>query len=277
MKINEIFTKKIITKSNLPDVEYVINPYIGCQHACIYCYADFMKRFTGHTNEKWGEFIDVKINSAETVMEGKSFNNTILLGSVTDCYQQTEKKYQITRQLLIKLLKIQPKMEILTKSGLITRDLDLLTKFTNLRVGISISSMDLKISKKLEPFASTPSARLRVLQSLKENGIDSYLFISPIFPYITDYKVIINKVKPFVTEVCFENLNIRPNNRSNILAFIKSNRPDLIDFYSTLPANKGFWLILKNEIIEYCMKNQINYKIYFNHSTDKIKRNDRRS
>ena len=62
--IKEIFAKTIITKSKLPNSDFVINPYIGCQHACIYCYADFMKRFTGHSGEDWGDFIDVKITKS---------------------------------------------------------------------------------------------------------------------------------------------------------------------------------------------------------------------
>lgn len=104
MKVKEIEVKSVITKSNLPGIDYVINPYVGCQHACVYCYADFMKKFTGHVGEKWGEFVDVKINSVETIKKPKLENKNILISSVTDPYQPVEVKYKITREILKKLL-----------------------------------------------------------------------------------------------------------------------------------------------------------------------------
>ncbi len=119
MNINEVQIKSIITKSNLPGVDFVINPYIGCQHSCIYCYADFMKRFTGHINENWGDFVDVKVNAVETIKKPKLENKNILMSSVTDPYQPVEVKYKITQQILEKLLPFQPNLEILTKSSLV--------------------------------------------------------------------------------------------------------------------------------------------------------------
>jgi DNA repair photolyase len=85
MQIREIKAKSIIAKSNLPATEYVINPYVGCNHACLYCYARFMKRFTGHV-ENWGEFVDVKINAADLIPAetDKYKNKSIFLSSVTD-------------------------------------------------------------------------------------------------------------------------------------------------------------------------------------------------
>ena len=93
IKINEIYTKSIITKSNLPDADYVINPYVGCIHGCVYCYARFMRCFSGH-KEKWGEFIDVKINSVDIFPENhnKYLNKSIFLSSVTDPYNPIENR-----------------------------------------------------------------------------------------------------------------------------------------------------------------------------------------
>ncbi|MEI6575122.1 MAG: radical SAM protein [Bacteroidota bacterium] len=269
MKINETITNKVITKSKLPDADFVINPFVGCQHACIYCYADFMKRFTGHSGEKWGEFVDVKINAAETIKGYTHPDKTLLIGSVTDPYQQVEKKHEITRQILVELLKYQPRIEILTKSGLIIRDIEILKKFKNLRVGISLNSLDPKISRELEPFASTPSIRIRVLKELNAANIKSYLFISPIFPYITNYQDIIKNVMDFTQDISFENLNIRANNKVEICKFIEKNKPELLDFYRTLSTNKIFWKSLKSKIISYCTQNNINYKIYFDHLNEK--------
>ena len=99
MKVNEKFVKSAITKSNLPGVDFVLNPYTGCSHACVYCYADFMKRFTGHGGEEWGDFVDVKMNAPELVekdMRSIPSQSLILIGSVTDPYQSVEGEYKIT-------------------------------------------------------------------------------------------------------------------------------------------------------------------------------------
>jgi len=180
MKISEIQTKSIITKSALPDADFVINPYVGCQHACLYCYADFMRRFTGHGEDRWGEFVDVKTNAALTVPQKDFGDKTILVGSVTDPYQQSEGKYQITREILTQLLKSQPKLEMLTKSALITRDIDLLRQFRQLRVGVSLNTLDQTVARTLEPYASSPQARVNALRKLSDAGIETYLFISNI-------------------------------------------------------------------------------------------------
>lgn len=270
MNIKLINTKSIITKSKLPGADFVINPYIGCQHACIYCYADFMKRFTGHNSEKWGEFVDVKINSSETIKNPKLQNKTLLIGSVTDAYQQAEGKYKVTKSILEKLLAFDVNLEILTKSGLVLRDIELFKKFNNIKIGISLNTLDNVIARELEPFASSPTIRIKTLKKLKENGIKNYLFISPIFPELTDYKEIISNTKDFVDEYLFENLNIRANNREYIYRFIKMHRPELLDLYIEIQKNGTYWNKLENEIKEYCNKYNINYKIYFYH--EKIKK-----
>lgn len=103
MKIaeKEIITKDLLTKSNLPASDYVINPYIGCPHACKYCYARFMKRFTGHT-EEWGNFIDIK-NCDKPINLKRIYQKSVFISSVTDCYNPFEEKYQLTRKILTQL------------------------------------------------------------------------------------------------------------------------------------------------------------------------------
>src|SRR3989338_4770700 len=124
--IKEIKVKSIITRSNLPDAEFVINPYIGCLHNCLYCYARFMKRFTGHL-EPWGKFCDVKINAPDLIPQTDKYrNHSIFLSSVTDPYLPSERKYQLTRQILEKLIPLEPKLDILTKSDLVVRDVNIL-------------------------------------------------------------------------------------------------------------------------------------------------------
>ena len=225
-----------------------------------------MKRFTGHNGEKWGEFVDVKINASETINISKIPKKALILfGSVTDPYQPIESKYEITKKCLEKLLETQPKIEILTKSSLVLRDIELLKKFKNLRVGISIGIFNEKLARELEPYVASPNQRIETLKKLNEAGIQTYLFISPIFPEVSDITILLDTVKGYVDEVIFENLNIRANNRERILNFIKKNKPKLEDLYLGLSKNKMYWKDLEREIVQECGEKGIKYKIFFNH------------
>ena len=270
MEIKEKKVKSVITKSNLPDADFVLNPYIGCQHACIYCYADFMKRFTGHGGEEWGSFVDIKVNAPEAITsKSVKEDSIILIGSVTDPYQPLEAKYKVTRGCLERLLELQPRLEILTKSPLVLRDLDLLKQFKNLRVGISVGILDEDLSRKLEPYASPPKRRLETLRKLHEEGINTYLFISPIFPGITDFEELVRISRDYADKILFENLNIRANNRRRIFEFLKENKPELIPLYETIQKDNSYWNNLEVKISEYCEKANIPYKIYFHHGAQK--------
>src|SRR3972149_9738911 len=111
--IREIKAKSILTKSGIPDVDYCVNPYIGCSHGCRYCYATFMKRYSGHTQE-WGSFVDVKINAPEILRKQlkRAKRGRILISSVTDAYQPIESKYKLTRQGLEIFLNIHCPVDI---------------------------------------------------------------------------------------------------------------------------------------------------------------------
>ena len=268
MKIKEKQVKLILTKSNLPGIDFVVNPYIGCKHSCVYCYADFMKRFTGHANEKWGEFVDIKINAYEKIPLKIPKNAKILMSSVTDPYQPIEAKYEITRKCLKRLLPLQPNLEILTKSPLILRDIDLLKQFKNLKIGISIGIFNEKYAKELESCVVSPKKRLEVLKKLHKEGISTYLFVSPIFPEISNQFKIISVAKNYVNEIFFENLNIRANNRERVLNFIKKTKPNLEDLYKSLPKNRIYWDKIEKEIIKECKNNKVKYKIFFHHGKD---------
>ncbi|MDD4983994.1 MAG: radical SAM protein [Candidatus ainarchaeum sp.] len=271
MVMKEIVAKHILTKSNLPDSDFVINPYTGCTHACIYCYARFMKRFTNHP-EEWGKFIDVKINAPELVSRDmqKYKGEFITIGSVTDPYNPAERKYKITRQILEKLLPYQPEFDILTKSNLVLRDLDLLKKFKKLIVAISLSTLDPNISKQTEPFAYLPAERINILKSLHKEGIHTALFISPIFPYITDWKAVILKTKGFVDEYWFENLNLYPSIRGNILSFLESKDWGLIDKYRKIYSPiSTYWEDMEKEIKAFCKEQKVKGTVYFHHNVSK--------
>ena len=264
MVVNEITVNDYLTKSNLPDSDYVINPYVGCTHGCKYCYASFMKRFTGH-KENWGDFIDIKRCNKPIDLRKISGKN-IFLSSVTDCYNQYEKDFCITRNILEQLIDSDCNLSISTKSKLILRDIDLLKQMKNLIVCISINTLNEKFRSDMDN-ASTIKERMDTLKELHNNGIYTVLFMSPVFPYITEWKEIIDQTKDYVDEYWFENLNLRGNYKKEILDYIRTNYSDLysdyIDIY--LKKNNKYWKDLAEEINNYCNLNNINYTNYFYH------------
>ena len=264
MIIKEIQVNDYLTKSNLPASDYVINPYVGCTHGCRYCYASFMKRFTGH-EEKWGEFLDIKLCDKKIDLKKISGKN-VFLSSVTDCYNKFEEKYKITRNILEQLVDSDCYLSISTKSKLILRDIDLFKKMKNLVVCMSINSLDEKFRNDMDN-ASTIKERMESLKELHNNGIYTVLFMSPIFPFITEWKEIIEETKDYIDEYWFENLNLRGDYKKDILDYIKNNYTslytDYIDIYEN--HNNKYWQDLAKEIEDYCEKNNIKYINYFYH------------
>lgn len=264
MIIKEINVNDYLTKSNLPASDYVINPYVGCSHECKYCYASFMKRFTGHT-EDWGTFVDVKKCDKKINLKKISKKN-VFLSSVTDCYNPLEEEYKITRTILEQLVNSDCYLSISTKSKLILRDIDLLKQVKNLSVSMSINTLNEDFRKDMDN-ASTIKERLNTLKELHNNGIHTVLFMSPIFPYITEWEKIIEESKDYIDEYWFENLNLRGSYKTYILNYIKEKYPNYYDKYIDiyLKNNQDYWLNLANEINSYCNKNYINYINYFYH------------
>ena len=266
-KINEIKASSIITKSNLPDADYVINPYIGCNHSCIYCYARFMKRFTGH-KEPWGQFIDVKINAPDLIpaKTTKYKGKTIFIASVTDAYLPLERKYQLTRRILEKLIPLQPNLGIQTKSDLILRDVDLLKQFKNCEAGLTITTLELQLQREIEPFTSPPQNRIRALQGLKKSGLKTYVFIGPILPYLTDWKKIILATKRYADFYMLENLNAHGSIWDSVKKWLKEKHPALLKDYEKVYFSKNdYWDRMEAEIKKFCQQQKVEARIYFHH------------
>ncbi len=267
MKIKEIHASSIITKSNLPDADYVINPYIGCIHSCLYCYARFMKSFTGH-KEEWGRFVDVKINAPDliptktTKYKGKS----IFLASVTDAYLPLERKYLLTRKILEKLIPLQPNLGVQTKSDLVIRDIDLLKQFRNCEGGFTITTLNDNLRKEIEPLTSSVQNRIKALEELKKTGIKSYVFIGPILPFLTDWKKIILKTKHCACFYMLENLNVRGSIWDSVQKWLKEKHPELLEKYKDIYFSKSdYWNKVEKEIKQFCKEQKIDHRIYFHH------------
>jgi DNA repair photolyase len=265
IKIDIVEAKSILSKSKLPTADYVINPYVGCPHRCIYCYAEFMKRFTHH-DEPWGDFLDVKTYSRK-INPAKLAGQAIVFGSVTDVYNPFERKYRCTRGILEQLEGVKAHVDILTKSDLVLRDVDVIKKIPDVTVGISLNTLDDSIRKKTEPGAPSISRRLEALKRLHEEGISTWLFISPMFPGITDFKEIVSAARSFVDLFTFENLNLRGAYYPRVMAYIREYHPDLLPLYLEIYKDKNiqYWEIMEKEIHAWCRKEKIRYRSFFYH------------
>lgn len=258
MKIQEKEVKKIMTKTNLPVSDFAVNAYVGCYHACKYCYASFMKRFTNHP-EPWGEFIDVK--NWPAIKDREQFRGKeAFFSSVTDPYQPHEARFKRTRMILEQLQGSGIRLSISTKSDLILRDLDLIKTFPGSRVSWSINTLDEEFRKEMDRAVSI-ERRLEAMRQFYEAGIETTCFISPIFPGITDVKAIIEQVKGQCNLVWLENLNLRGDYKGRILQWVHEHRPDLDDLYREIytKGNRMYWSMLNDELRIYCENNGFRY------------------
>ena len=264
MIVKEAKVNDYVSISKLPASDYVINPYVGCSHGCVYCYASFMKRFTGHT-EAWGDFIDIKLCDRK-INKNKLIHKKVFLSSVTDCYNPYEEKYKITRAILEQLKDIDCELTITTKSSLIVRDLDLLKTMKHLEVAISINTLDENFKQDMDR-ASSIKERINTLKILHENGIKTILFLSPIFPGITKPEEIICNTKDFVDVYWFENLNLRSGYKITILNYIREKYPEFYHLYDKIYNKKDmtYWEELGESLNIFCKENKINAINYFYH------------
>ena len=213
--IGEVETKNIMTKSSLPVGGYSVNPYVGCTHACKYCYASFMKRFTGHT-EKWGTFLDVKhwpeIKNAE-----KYAGQRVVIGSVTDGYNPGS----------------GADILICTKSDLVVRDVDLLKKLGQVTVSWSINTLDENFKNDMDSAVSI-ERRIMAMKQVYEAGIRTVCFVSPVFPGITDFEAIFERVHDQCDLFWLENLNLRGGFKKTIMDYIAEKYPSLVPLYDEI-------------------------------------------
>lgn len=256
--IREIKVRNILTKSDLPVCDYSVNPYVGCTHACRYCYASFMKRFTGHA-EPWGSFLDVKY--WEKIPHPEKYDGKeLFIGSVTDPYLPQEEKFCRTRALLEELQASGVRLSIATKSDLVLRDLDLIKTFSDARVSWSVNTLDEDFRKDMDNAASI-ERRLEVMKVFHDAGVRTTCFISPIFPCITDVKAIIERVKGQCNLIWLENLNLRGSFKGAILDYIREKHPELTGLYEEIycKGELGYWQSLDRTVKAYAAENGLDY------------------
>jgi DNA repair photolyase len=190
LKITEKYCKTALSKTGVSAYDYTINPYTGCMHGCVYCYANFMRRFSGHLQDAWGSFVDVKVNLLEVLARElpRRAGGSVWFSSVCDPYQQVEAKYKLTRGAIQLLLEYQKfSVSILTKNDLVLRDLDLLAGMKDrVDVGFTITTFSDEAQPFFEPRSSSVKDRIEALRRLNERGVETWAFIAPMLPHVTE-------------------------------------------------------------------------------------------
>jgi DNA repair photolyase len=233
-KIKEKLCRTILSPSQLPGCDYVINPYVGCFHGCVWCYAKFMRSYTGHEKETWGSFVDAKINAPEVLIRDiKRLKNkpTIFLSSVCDPYQPIEAKYRLTRRCLETLSQFPFSVAILTQSKLVTRDIDLFRQFKEIEVGMSFITLDEKATRLFQPGAALPQERVVALKKLHQAGIKTYLHVGPILPYFTDFDAIFKVTHHYLNAAMGETLNTRGENWTALIKVLHNHYSQLLPLF----------------------------------------------
>lgn len=264
LKVREEKCKSLLNKSKLSD--YCINCYVGCEHACVYCYAAYYtKKYTQH-KEEWGSFVDVKTNSSEILRKEvlRKRKGSVFLSSLTDPYQPLEKDYELTRKCLETLQRNNFSVCIQTKSSLVLRDLDILKKFKECEVGFTITTLNEKTRKDFEPFSSPVEEKLNALKVLRENKIKTYVFFGPVLPFISDQNLeeFFEKLSGLADYFFVDRLNLKPGVRERCEKVLREKYPELLEKWRKVFFEKNnYYQELKRRIEEITKKN--NLKVIF--------------
>ena len=218
MKITEIICKSALSKSNLPGLDYSLNPYRGCQHNCAYCYVPNVLRIK---RSEWGSFVNIRTNISTVLSKELRSKKpgVVALSTVTDPYQPVEKKYKLTRFCLEQLLIKDFPVCIQTKSDLIIQDIDLISKFSKAEVMFSIATLNDSERRLLEPYASPIQNRIEALKQFSDLGIKTTIFFGPVYPTIIleDLpKIVDTFIENGATEIMVDKLNLKPGIKDNV-------------------------------------------------------------
>jgi DNA repair photolyase len=197
--VREEIAKSIIARNDSPDISFdqSINPYRGCEHGCIYCFARPTHCYLGHSaGLDFETKLYAKINAAELLerelAHPRYMPKYIALGAVTDPYQPIERERRITRSILEVLDRTSHPVGIVTKSALVVRDIDILSRMAArdlVKVAISVTTLDRSLARKMEPRASTPPRRVDAIRALADAGVPVAVMVAPIVPALNDHEI----------------------------------------------------------------------------------------
>lgn len=250
MKINCIECKTALSSSTLPGLTYSLNPYRGCSHNCAYCYAPNVLRIP---RQHWGDVIEVKTNIplilAKELKHKK--HGVVGLSTVTDPYQSLEQHYHLTNYCLEQLLKYDMPVHIQTKSSLILQDIDIITKFSNIQVMVSIGTLNDEERILLEPGSSSIQERLNILKTFTDAGVKTSVFFGPIYPTLTveNIPAIIDTFHDYgASEIMIDAFRFKPGIWENMLTHL-SEKPAIKQlFIDNLYNNQQYYQEIRKEI-----------------------------
>jgi DNA repair photolyase len=250
MDIQEIQCKTALSVSTLPGLTYSLNPYRGCMHNCVYCYAPNVLRMP---REHWGDVLKVKKNIPLVLGNELKTKKCGVIGisTVTDPYQPIERKYTLTRSCLEQLAHYDFPVHIQTKSALVTRDIDLLLRCNDAQVMFSIGTFHDDERKLLEPNTSSIQDRFIALKKCADAGLNTTVFFGPIYPTTTIEEIprILDTFKEYgVQEIWIDNLRIKPGIWENIQKKLIPNQEMIRMFLAHVFENKNYYRDIREEI-----------------------------
>jgi DNA repair photolyase len=250
MEVREIECKTALSASLLPGLSYSLNPYRGCQHGCAYCYAPSVLRMP---RESWDTKVAVKTNIQLILAKELRSKKPGVVGisTVTDPYQPLEQRYRLTRSCLEQLLQYDFPAHIQTKSALVIRDLDLISRFSDSQVMFSIGTLNDDERRLLEPGTSPIPQRLEALQKLSNAGVKTAVFFGPVYPTITidDVPHILETFKEAgVLEIWVDRLNLKPGVWENIQKKLMQHQGMYQKFVQNVVHTKKYYQVIREEI-----------------------------
>lgn len=266
--------KTALSLSKLPGLRYSLNPYLGCEHGCLYCYSRAIFRDQDMALN-WGKFVKVKQNIAEVLTQEvkRKPRGVVGVSTVSDPYQPLESKTLLTRKCLEILAKHNFPTSIQTKSILVLRDIDIL-KPKKFDVGVTITTMDRDLAKKLEPKSSPPDARAHVLEELAPRGFEIWVFLGPIIPEINDDKEGIAQVVEVARKtggkLIYDKLNLKQWVLESLAPFLEQEKPGLAQrLPAILSAKSDYWRKISSTIEAMCKERSVRCEPAFPSSTEK--------
>lgn len=244
LHIQEYHTEKVLSPTAITIADYVINPYRGCAMGCQYCYA---KRNKNTVQKLWGEFLDVKINASALLrreIEGKSIER-VLLGSITEVYQNKEKDYRITRQIMEILNEAGIAATVLTRSPLIVRDLDLWSANPKHKVCFTVTPLADEHLRSFEYQSSLRAARIKAIKELRGAGVDVYAYVAPLLPGLVDTQEIFESLSSVVTHLDCEVFNGATMDIRTVVQIYQQHFPKAFELFKNVYATeenyRAYW------------------------------------
>ncbi|MFH0992731.1 MAG: radical SAM protein [bacterium] len=241
--------KHFMTPTRIGSHDLTCNPYIGCGHACLYCYAKTLGDQPSRP-EPWGTVVEIKSYPNFDIPRNTG-RKSIFFSSATDCYQPIEAKEKLTRSIFEAIKESELTVSILTKSALVVRDIDIFLQMHAIEIGFSIAFGD-EAARIIEPGASRPSERIEALKELKAAGLATYVFVAPILPFVSEPLEIIDKVAPYVDYMLFDGLNLKnPDNKLSVFRYILRYHPELMSEYKAIfeEDNGRYYNELREQIL----------------------------